>query len=170
MNEAEPAMYSLYCTKKLIDRIQEPIAAPVLTPTTELGNWYATALFWRPLLVLAVNERTLLPVLMPLAPAATVAQRFPGQLAAVLAAHGIDQEFIEREVAAMAEVSFAKTASRSVVGMMNEFSFLAEGYREYLESFDLMTLTMRLAETPCKPIKYDSPARLIKEIVRHQVV
>ncbi|WP_074858405.1 DUF6933 domain-containing protein [Nitrosospira briensis] len=163
-------MYSLHCTKKLIDRIQEPIAAPVPTPTTRLGSWYATALFWRPQLMLAVNERTLLPVLMPLAPAAAIAHRFPAQLATVLAAHGIDQGFIEREVAAMAEVSFAKTASRSVVGIMNEFSFLAEGYRECLESFDLITLTMRLAETPCKPIKYDSPAGLIKEIVRHQVV
>ena len=118
--------------------------------------------------MLLVNERTLLPVLMPLAPTATIAQRFRVQLTAVLSVHGIDQIFIEREVAAMAEVSFAKTANRSVVGIMNEFSFLAEGYREYMDSLDLITLTMRLAETPCKPIKYNSPARLIKEIVGYQ--
>ncbi|WP_425433858.1 DUF6933 domain-containing protein [Nitrosovibrio tenuis] len=35
------------CTKKLLDRINKPIAAPVLPPATGLGNWYATALFWR---------------------------------------------------------------------------------------------------------------------------
>lgn len=126
-------MYALHCTKKLLDRIKEPIATSALTPTTELGNWYATTLFWKPQLALFVNERTLFPVLAPLAPAATVAQRFPSLLAAVLAAHGIDQTFIVREVAAMAEVGFAKTANRSVVGIMNEFSFLAEGYREYLD-------------------------------------
>ena len=62
-------MYSLHCTKKLLDRIKPPIVAPVAAPTTALGNWYATALFWKPQLALLVNQRTLLPVLMPLAPA-----------------------------------------------------------------------------------------------------
>ena len=64
----------------------------------------------------------------------------------------------------MGDVAFAKTANRSIVGTMNEFSFLAEGYREYLETSDLVTLLMRLANTPCSPIKYDSPARLLKEL------
>ena len=36
-----------------------------------------------------VLERTLLPVLMPLAPAATLARRFPAQLALILKEHGI---------------------------------------------------------------------------------
>lgn len=47
---------------------------------------------------------------------------------------------------------------------MNEFSYLAEGYREYLEMADLMALSMRLADTPCSPINYNSPARQIKEL------
>jgi hypothetical protein len=33
-----------------------------------LGQWYATAVFWKPQVALFVNESTLLPVLMPLAP------------------------------------------------------------------------------------------------------
>ena len=40
----------------------------------------------------------------------------------------------------------------------------AGGYRDYLETSDLLALSMRLADTPCSPIKYNSPARLIKEI------
>lgn len=166
-------MYTLHCTKKLLDRIKDRIEArsmtPALTPTTALGNWYATALFWKPQLALFVNERTLLPVLMPLAPAATVSRRFPSHLAAVLAAHEIDPAFIAHEIVAMAEVRFAKTANRSVVGIMNEFSFLAEGYREYLESPDLMMLSIKIAGTPCSPIKYNSPAKLLKEIVEHRI-
>ena len=63
----------------------------------------------------------------------------------------------------MTEVAFAKTANRSVLGIMNEFSFLAEGYRDYLETSDLLALSMRLADIPCSPIKYNSPARQIKE-------
>lgn len=157
-------MYTLHCTKKLLDRIKPSIATSLPPPTTALGNWYATALFWKPQLALLVNERTLLPVLMPLAPVSTLAARFPGELAAVLTMHGASQALIESEAAAMGDVAFAKTANRSVVGIMNEFSFLAEGYREYLETSHLMTLSMRLAGTPCSPIKYNSPARLIKEL------
>ena len=158
-------MYSLHCTKKLLDRIKQPLAMPPPPPpTTALGNWYATALYWKPQLALLVNEQTLLPVLMPLAPALTLAARFRDELAAALSRHGASQEFIKRELAAMTEVAMGKTANRSVVGIMNEFSFLAEGYRDYLETADLMILSMRLADTPCSPIKYNSPARLIKEL------
>jgi hypothetical protein len=35
------------------------------------------ALFWKPQVVLLVNEKTLLPVLMPLAPARNLMARFP---------------------------------------------------------------------------------------------
>ena len=157
-------MYSLHCTKKLLDRIKPLIAVSLPPSTTALGNWYATVLFWKPQLALLVNERTLLPVLMPLAPASTLAARFPAELAAILDRHGASRAFIEREVAQMSDVVLAKTANRSIVGTMNEFSFLVEGYREYLETSDLVTLSMRLAETPCGAIKYNSPARLLKEI------
>jgi hypothetical protein len=119
---------------------------------------------------LFVNERTLFPVLMPLAPAATIAQRFSAQLAMTLTTHGIDPAFIAREAAAMTEAGFAKTANRSVVGIMNEFSFLTEQYSENFESSDLMLLSMRLANTPCSPIKYNSPIRLLKEIIEHQII
>ena len=99
---------------------------------------------------------------MPLAPASTLAARFPAELATVLSAHGASQAIIESEVTAMADVALARTSNRSIVGTMNEFSFLAEGHREYLETSDLVTLSMRLADTPCSPIKYNSPARLLK--------
>jgi hypothetical protein len=155
-------IYSLHCTKKLLDRIKPSIATSLPLPTTALGNWYATALFWKLQLALLVNERTLLPVLMPLAPASTLAARFPAELATVLSAHGASQAIIESEVTAMADVALARTSNRSIVGTMNEFSFLAEGHREYLETSDLVTLSMRLADTPCSPIKYNSPARLLK--------
>ena len=162
-------MYSLHCTKKLLDRIKPTIATSLPSPTTALGNWYATALFWKPQLALLVNEQTLLPVLMPLAPASALSARFPGELAAVLERHGVNRAVIEREMAAMTDVAFTKTANRSVVGTMNEFSFLAEGYREYLETSDLVTLSMRLADTPCSPIKYNSPTRLLKEVLSDAV-
>ena len=112
-----------------------------------------------------MNERTLLPVLMPLAPASTLAARFPHELASILRGHGAIQAFIAGEVAAMGEVSVAKSSNRSVVGTMNEFAFLAEGYREDMEGTDLLALSMRLADTPCGASKHDCPTRLVRELV-----
>jgi hypothetical protein len=113
--------------------------------------------------VLLVNEQTLLPAMMPPVPASTLARRFPGKLPTVLANRAVGQAFIANELASMTEVALAKTANRSVVGTMNEFAFLAEGYREYLETSDWWVLSMRLADTPCSTIKYNSTAGLIKD-------
>lgn len=131
-------------------------------PSPALGNWYATAILWKPQLALVVNGRTLLPVLMPMAPASTLIARFPRELATALISQGPSQVFTASEVAAMSEVSVAETADRSVVGTMNEFSFLAEGYRESLETSDLLALSMRLADATCSAIERSSPARLIE--------
>ena len=79
-------MLIVHATKKLLDRIGPPTVRDSEQSTTLLGHWYATALAWRPQVALPVNEPTLLPVLMPLAPAATLLTRVPEQIATVLAA------------------------------------------------------------------------------------
>ena len=144
--------------------MNRPLAGERRLPSTVLADWYATALFWKPQVALLVNERTLLPVLVPLAPATTLPERVGPALAAVLRRHCIDQAFIDREVAAMAEADVAKTSNRRVVGTMNEFVFEASVYREHSGATDLLDLAMRLAETPCSAIGYSSPARLLQEI------
>lgn len=80
-------------TKKLRDRAKGPPAAEGDAPTTSLGDWFATALFWRPQVALLVNQRTLLPVFTELAPAATLLDRAPEAIEAVLRLHGLDDEF-----------------------------------------------------------------------------
>lgn len=145
-------MFVVHATRKLLDRVggttdpldgQEPSA---------FGTWYATVVFWKPQVALLVNESTLLPVLMPLAPAATVLDRFPETLAGTLSAHGVDETFITREVGAMTERHVAKTTNRSVVGTMNEFSYLGGVHRDARGPVDLLGLSLRLAATPCSPL------------------
>ncbi|GHE88136.1 hypothetical protein GCM10017786_20130 [Amycolatopsis deserti] len=51
-------------TKKLLPLAGPSIAGDDDWGTTLLGPWYATVLFWRPRIVLLVNEMTLLPVLL----------------------------------------------------------------------------------------------------------
>ena len=155
-------------TKKLLDRIGPPNLGDDEQSTTLLGQWYATALFWKPQVALFVNEPTLLPVLMPLAPAATLLARFPQQLAMVLAAHGTPDAIIDTELRQMHEHRLAKTANRSVAGIMNEFAFLAETYLSDTSVPDLLGLARRLATTPCGPLygKHISPDRELGALVR----
>lgn len=145
-------MLVLHGTKKLRDRVKTIPSHTSETSTTRLGDWYATALLWRPQVCLLVNEATLLPVLMPLAPAATLAERFPEWLSDVLAAHGASGEFIAAERAEMVQIRLAKTSNRSVVGMMNEFTFLAEAHADPGAWSNLLGLSVRLAETACGPL------------------
>ena len=158
--------YTIHCTKKLLDRVKPPAGSTPTKPTTYLGNWYATALFWRPQVALLVNERTLLPVLMPLAPATELAKRFPEHLSWVLLAHGAPHGLIEHELAAMHNFQYDKTANRSLVGMLTQFSYLAEGYRDY-ETTDLRWLSLKLSETPCSPLYKSSisPDRELRRLI-----
>jgi hypothetical protein len=48
---------------------------------------------------LLVNEQTLFPVLMPLAPAASLLDRFPAALGETLATAGVGHRFIDAELA-----------------------------------------------------------------------
>ena len=162
-------MYVLHCTRKLLDRLHVPIPkVPPEGSTTALGRLYATALFWRPQMVLLVNATTLLPVVMPLAPAATLTTRFPGELARVLEAHGMSADFIGRELAAMDECIVTKTASRSLLGMLNEFSFLADVFRSSFTGMDVTALSLKLATVPCGPLKGSNPARELKALATAQ--
>lgn len=162
--------YTIHCTKKLLDRVKPSVSAAPPEPTTYLGNWFATALFWKPQVALLVNERTLLPVLMPLAPAAELARRFPEHLAPVLFAHGAPHALIEHELNAMLGFHYAKTTNRSLVGMLNQFTYLAEGYRDYKQTSDLRWLSMKLSETPCSPLykKAISPDRELRRLIESE--
>ena len=135
-------------TKKLRDRVKGPVVADGEVSTGLLGDWFATALFWKPQVALVVNARTFLPVLMPLAPAGRLLERLPDEIARVLALHGVDQAVIEVEREQMAEVRIAPTNDRSVLGVMNEFAFLGEHFFEG----DLTALSLRLAGTPVGPL------------------
>jgi hypothetical protein len=118
-------VFTVRGTKKFLDRVGRPVAEPPAS-TTLLDDWYANVLLWRPHVALFVNATTFLPVLMPLAPAAGVLARFPGAMAEVIHGLGIDPRFVAAEQEAMCDVTLAKTASRQVLGVMNEFTFMAE--------------------------------------------
>jgi ABC-type protease/lipase transport system fused ATPase/permease subunit len=114
-------------TKKLRDRVKGAPAADGEVSTTALGDWFATALFWRPQVAVLVNTRTFLPVFLELAPAATLLDRIPEAIDHALRVHGVDDSFATAERAAMTEVRIARaldslTAGRSTITIAHRLS------------------------------------------------
>lgn len=136
-------------TKKLRDRVKGPTIVDNDVSTGVLGDWFATALFWRPQVALVVNARTFLPVFIPLAPAPKLLDRLPHEISRVLSLHGVDQATIDAEREQMTDVRLAPTNDRSVLGVMNEYAFLGEHFFEG----DLTALSLRMAETPIGPLR-----------------
>ena len=135
-------------TKKFLARVGTGSPVHGLS-TGALGDWYANALFWRPQVALFVNERTRLPVFVPLAPAKSVVDRFPVEFAKVARRIGVDSGALAAELDAMKEWVLAKTANRSVLGTMNEFAHMADNYRWLHDEVDVVDLAAWLAHTPC---------------------
>ncbi len=76
-------MFVVHATARLLAKLRPGALGEAPASTTSLGAWYANVLRWRSPTVLFVNEATLLPVLLPLAPARTLCERFPHALAPV---------------------------------------------------------------------------------------
>lgn len=144
-------MFVVHGTKKFLERAKQPVG-DTGCPTTALGNWYATAVFWKAQAALFVNERTLMPIVVPLAPASSVTGRFPDHASAVFAALGLDRSFIESEIAEMSDCRLAKTESRSLLGSMNEFVHLGKAFSDDGHSYDSVDLSLELAKVPCGPL------------------
>ncbi|GAA2655694.1 hypothetical protein Adu01nite_51000 [Paractinoplanes durhamensis] len=156
-------------TKKLRQRLGSATPYDGEPSATLLGEWYATLLPWRPQqLILLVNEETLLPVLMPVAPGATAPARIGPEIAAALATHQAPASVIDSELSQMRDCRFGPTANRSVVGIMNEFAYLADVYRHSDPSRSLTELGAKLAETPCSPLyrRHVRPARELKAFLQ----
>jgi hypothetical protein len=162
-------VFTVRGTKKFLDRVGRPMDEPP-SSTTVLGDWYANVLLWRPQVALFVNAATFVPVLMPLAPASGVVDRFPAGMAEVLRALGIDPRFVESESVEMSSVVLAKTASRQVLGVMNEFTFMAEHTIRTgrSDAADRLGLSVWLANTIVGPISRSdghTPLGVLKRVV-----
>lgn len=155
-------MLTVRATKKLLRLTGTPTATD--DGTTLLGPWYATVMFWKPRIVLLVNEPTLLPVLLPLAPARTLTTRIADQIATVLTGHNAPGSIIDQERLHMQACRLGTTANRSVVGVMTEFASLAEAYQN---PADLVELAIWLSRTPCGPLyrKTGSPDRELAAVL-----
>jgi hypothetical protein len=147
-------MFTLRCTAKLRKRLGATEDVSSTPPSTRLGDWYAHLLFTRPQLVLCVSERTLLPVLVPARDGELLVRRLRDAVGEMLVGLGIADATIESERDAMMDAVIGKTLSRQVLGSMNDFVRMLDSYRG---AGSLLEVSLRLAETPCGPLRMNRP-------------
>ena len=131
--------------------------------TGALGDWYANALHVGHARYLHfMSEVSRLSVLITLRESRSAEMRFKRTLLELLQDIGVAESHAEREVAALEPLHFAPTRSRSVLGSMNDQAFAAKIYLEHESPWDAM---VRLSDTPCSPLGYETPRDVTTRVV-----
>ncbi len=161
----------LRCTKRLLQASRvEPVAEPP-APTGVLGEWYVNVVplpFRGRSLVVFVNSGTLLSVVAPGRVLGTTVPVFRQRLPDLLYHLDVPQSLID--AATLSEVCFARTASRSVLGSMNDIALQIRVDAESVRSFDRLSLDwleMRLSGVIFGALGYRRPVDMLRELVRH---
>jgi hypothetical protein len=130
-----------------------------------LGDWYANILFARPeQLAVCVSERTLLPIVVPAAPASQLGQRLAAGLGHVLAALEISQVQVRAELREMSDFMFGRTQNRRVLGSLNDLMFQLSVYLELSPGLSLVEASLKLSRTPLSAIGRDFPDRATRSL------
>lgn len=151
-------MVILRGTVSLLKRLRLPIDGG--EPTGVLGDWYAKVVATRPrVLVLCTNERSLLSVVVALAPSTGFLDRFRAAAAGRIAQIQAHASRREAEITAVSSVRLGRTRNRSVLSSLNQFAFAAEAWLAEQPEGDLEELGLWLCDTPCFPLETKWPWR-----------
>ncbi len=163
-------MYAIRCTQKLLRRSSIHLgddgpSAP--RTTTALGDWFAMPFnVGRHRLVLCTSERSLLTVVVARKNLPALPDRLAHAALMLLHDIGVPAWDAGRELKEMAAARFARTNSRTVLGSMNEFSFMAPWYlNDPGLSGGLAELAFRLADTPCGPLDGERPRDVARRLL-----
>lgn len=139
---------------------------------TVLGDWYANLVYaGRTQVVLAVSDRTLLPVVVPAREARTLVQRLGDAVEPILLSIGVPPQVVAAERHAMQLVSLGKTADRRILGSLKELAFQLEVGLLSSPSKSFLEQSLWLAQTPMKVIDYGSPEdATLAAFAAHQAV
>ena len=158
-------MTALRCTAKLLKAMKtRPVANPA-PATNRLGDWTANRIRVSHIqLVLAVNDATRLGVVVDAAPYAGVPERITTQIFRVLVEISVPGDMAAAEAEATRSFEIAATASKSVLGTLNQFAFLVESDLYHGKASSALELSLRLADTPIiKPKDIGFPLDRVRE-------
>ena len=150
-------MFNLCATSKLLKRLK---IAPgnSATTTTRLGDWYGNLLsVGRQHFAMFTNQASLLTVVMPEKEIDPAPVALIDRVRCLLVELKVPLALIEDEMGRMQACAVTATASRSVLGSMNDFGFAVKLYLSESPPLPLHELQHRLAETPMKALGYRFP-------------
>ncbi len=157
-------MLAIRPTQVLAKRLRVTLAPIAQDSTNALGDWYCQLLHTRPKqLVLAVSERSRLPVVFPVAGHFPFEGKLQAAVGSTLLALGVPMHVVTAEQDKMRPTAYAKTMNRSVLGSINEYTFPLLDF--LAENNDLMAATLWLAQTPCGPLKGRRPQSVALELL-----
>ena len=122
-------MVRIMCTQKLWRRLgyvgQPPVKiAEPLVQGASLGSWAAKVFrYQRKDLVIALNERTYLTIVFPLAPRNQFQTSFAAALACALEDLGMPTAVVRAETAAVEVEPLMRLTNRSMSGTLNDLEF-----------------------------------------------
>jgi hypothetical protein len=103
--------------------------------------------------------RTLLPVIVPAKSAGTLPARLLDALPPILSDFAIPAAWANAECDHMREHRIGRTASKRVLGSLNELMFLLEHSQHHHPGWSHLEHSLWLAQTPCKLVEYSAPDR-----------
>jgi len=168
-------MTLIHCTQKLLKELgNPPLQTPANEPNTQgLGNWYANLLrIDRRKCILFTNEKTLYSFLIPKVKKENlknIIDEFLFNLNMNLQAEGFSLEVISRVMQEYQDMGFAKTASRHVLGSMNELTYYYEylifNHYEGFENIRILGVNKEVNRTIMSGIKYLHPIESLQELL-----
>jgi hypothetical protein len=147
-------MRIIRCTQKLLKEVGNPPLADIPADTDGLGNWYANITrIDRKKCLLFTNEKTLYSFFIPNVKKANlknISDEFLINLSFNLQAEGFGLEVISKIMQEYNEIGFAKTASKKVLGSMNQIAFEWEvrvQMKEGLENIRVLEMNKEMNRT-----------------------
>ncbi len=167
-------MRIIHCTRKLLKELDVTLVEPdkISQPTGGLGNWYANLLkIDRRKCLLFTNEKTLYSFLIPNVlkkNITNIVEEFLINLSFNLQAEGFGLEVIRTVMQEYKGIGFAKTASKKVLGSMNQLAFEYEVFiegKEGLENVKILEMNRDINRTILKGIKFLHPIEALRALL-----
>jgi hypothetical protein len=167
-------MRIIHCTRKLFKELDVPLveADKILQPAEGLGNWYANLLrIDKRKCLLFTNEKTLYTFLIPKVLKANlknIEQEFLIKLSYNLQYEGFGLDVINSVMQEYQEIGFAKTASKKVLGSMNQLAFEYEVFieqKEGLENVKILEMNRDINRTILNGIKFLHPIEALRNLL-----
>ena len=165
-------MARIMCTQRLWQRLghagrpPSQVSEPLIHGVS-LGSWAAKVVrFDRRDLVIALNERTYLTVVFPLAPRGEFRSNFASAVADVLSDLRLPKEIVRSESAAVEFEPLARLTNRSMTGTLNDLEFhcgIELAYHDDLRKVQLnLNEIPHVNRDPCVPI--DAVSRIFEAV------